>query len=566
MSRLMRNWVLLRTGWRHVLASRSAVASIVAAVTETAGAVSRAINSLVAPPSLPTHLLVVVACLPVVKFCAAAAWKCLKRAGLVSPMATPVRVGSSQVAAAAEGDRLVFPTKAGGSEERSFINGLSRVGKKQDQLKDMCRDYGLAVSGNKSQLKLRLQQYSERFCNDPASCNLTPVIRRTHKGPRNGEKKSQPKQSTNRRAAIIDTERITERSKDTRTADDVKDLLTWADRTLARLAYKPPKPETLPTTPSVVQSSSQPDRSLHDRMQAIENHLAVIATSGITHAAAAQWPQATLTPLTGYPIPPVDYTVYDPNYAQDFSFETTGNPFFDVSSHIAQPHAHNLHVGNPTWNYESSTISAPSATLPQPVNSTTIPASCSPSTDTTSPSKVPTRSVRLGSSTVIDIAVDAIKQIAVPATSFAENIVRLNQMWDDTSAYWKNDSVLVIDDHPTALIYWPEIFKKAGLWVAHKSNWTEWKFLVEHYRQGTPDEFWSTFRRKDGGKMSYTAICAAIRSERKTADRDLAAQARREYGVDFDSQFSYRCSKTNTRVVMTKDSSIAKEYKRLQGL
>ncbi|KAJ7601317.1 hypothetical protein DFH06DRAFT_477016, partial [Mycena polygramma] len=317
-------------------------------------------------------------------------------------MATPVRVGSSQVAAAAEGDRLVFPTKAGGSEERSF------TGKKQDQLKDMCRDYGLAVSGNKSQLELRLQQYSERFCNDPASCNLTPVTRRTHKGPRNGEKKSQPKQSTNRRAAIIDTERVTERSKDTRTADDVKDLLTWADRTLARLAYKPSKPDTLPTTTSVSQASSQTDRSLHDRMQVIENQLAVIATSGINHAAQpVQWAQASFTPFTAYPVPPVDYTVYDPTYAQDFSFDFTGNPFFDGgSSHGAQSHAHNLHVGNPNWNYEPNPIPAPSAALPQPVDATTIPVTCS--TQAASPSQVPTRSVRLGINTVISITVDAI--------------------------------------------------------------------------------------------------------------------------------------------------------------
>ncbi|KAJ7792573.1 hypothetical protein B0H14DRAFT_3562789 [Mycena olivaceomarginata] len=33
--------------------------------------------------------------------------------------------------------------------------------------------------------------------------------------------------SANRRAAIIDTERVTERSKDTRTADEIKDLLIW---------------------------------------------------------------------------------------------------------------------------------------------------------------------------------------------------------------------------------------------------------------------------------------------------------------------------------------------------
>ncbi|KAJ6464173.1 hypothetical protein C8R47DRAFT_1026360 [Mycena vitilis] len=478
-------------------------------------------------------------------------------------MATPVRVGSSQVAAAAEGDRLVFPTKAGGSEERSF------TGKKQDQLKDMCRDYGLAVSGNKSQLKLRLQQYSERFCSDPASCNLTPVVRRTHKGPRNGEKKSQPKQSTNRRAAIIDTERVTERSKDTRTADDVKDLLTWADRTLARLAYKPPKADTLPTTTSISQVSAQnvqSDRSLHDRMQVIENRLAVIATSGINHISQpVQWPEASFTPFTTYPVPPVDYTVYDPNFTQDITYDFTGNTFFDITS-VAQPYTQNLHVGNQMWNRGCGTVPAPSAPLPQPDDSTAVSPTCNPSTQPASASNLPTRSVQLGINTSISITVDEIKKIAVPATSFAENIERLNQMWDDTSTYWRNDSVLVIDNHPTALIYWPEIFKKTGLWGAHKSNWNEWKFLVKHYRQGTPDEFWSAFKTKDGGKMSYTAICAAIRSERKDVDRDLAAQARREYGADFNSKFSYRCSKTNTRVVMTKDSSIAKEYKRLGGI
>ncbi|KAJ7656370.1 hypothetical protein DFH06DRAFT_1199385 [Mycena polygramma] len=446
---------------------------------------------------------------------------------------------------------LVFPTKAGGSEERSF------AGKKQDQLKDMCRDYGLAVSGNKSQLKLRLQHYSERFCNDPASCNLTPVIRRTHKGPRNGEKKSQPKQSTNRRAAIIDTERVTERSKDTRTVDDVKDLLNWADRTSARLAYKPPKPETLPT-PSVSQPSSQPDRSLHDRMQLIENHLAAIATSGIGQSTApAQWTQASFAPFTAYAVPPVDYTVYDPT--QDLSANFMGDTLFDFSS-VTWAQNHNLHIGNQPGSADPLFSTA----LPQPVPTTCVP--CVPNAQTDPIADASTRSFKLGDDTVITITVDEIKRIMVPATSFAENIERLNQMWDDTSIYWKNDSVVLIGNRPIALLYWPDIFKKSGLWSAHKSNWTEWKFLVERYRQGTPEEFWSVFRGKDGGKMSYTAVCATLRKERKTADQALANQAKQEYGDNFQSTFSYRCSKTNSQVVMSKASSIAKEYKRLHGI
>ncbi|KAF8199330.1 hypothetical protein K438DRAFT_1516533, partial [Mycena galopus ATCC 62051] len=161
-------------------------------------------------------------------------------------------------------------------------------------------------------------------------------------------------------------------------------------------------------------------------------------------------------------------------------------------------------------------------------------------------------SVQLGDGTVI--LIDNVSRVAVPATSFAENIERLNQMWDDTSLHWKNDSVVMINNHSIALVYWPE------------SNWTEWKFLVERYRQGTPDEFWSAFKSKDGSPMSYTAICAALRNERKNTDKELADQARKEYGEEFESQFSYRSSKTNARVVMTKNSSIAKEYKRLKGL
>jgi hypothetical protein len=81
----------------------------------------------------------------------------------------------------------------------------------------------------------------------------------------------------------------------------------------------------------------------------------------------------------------------------------------------------------------------------------------------------------LGNGIIIKITFDEIKNISVPATSFAEDIDHLNQMWDDTSPLWRDDSVVKIDTHSIALIYWPEIFKETGLWSAHKSNWTEWK-------------------------------------------------------------------------------------------
>jgi hypothetical protein len=83
---------------------------------------------------------------------------------------------------------------------------------------------------------------------------------------------------------------------------------------------------------------------------------------------------------------------------------------------------------------------------------------------------------------------------------------------------------------------------------------------------GTPDEFWTEFRSQDGGKMSDTAICGQLRHNRKNSDDELAERARLEYGDNFVVKFSYRCSKTNSRKVMTKPSAIAKEYKRLSTL
>ncbi|KAK6969682.1 hypothetical protein R3P38DRAFT_2587441, partial [Favolaschia claudopus] len=172
----------------------------------------------------------------------------------------------------------------------------------------------------------------------------------------------------------------------------------------------------------------------------------------------------------------------------------------------------------------------------------------------------------LGNGTVISMTVSEIRMLTIPATSFAENIERLNQMWDDTSTHWQGDSVLKIDGNAIALIHWPAIFKTTGVWSAHKSTWGEWKFLVERYRSGTPAEFWAYFSTPQGDKMSYTAICTVLRDERKASDEELAQRARLEYGDEFEVKFSYRSSKMSRRVVMTNASAIAKEYKRLRNL
>ncbi|KAJ7222389.1 hypothetical protein GGX14DRAFT_428618 [Mycena pura] len=478
---------------------------------------------------------------------------------------------------AAQDDVLVFPTKAGGTER------LTCGGKTQNQLKAMCRDYGLPISGNKSVLKSRLQQFSEKFCNDPASCHLTPANRRKHKGPRDDTKKTKVKMSATRRAAIIDTERVTERSKDTRTAEEKKNLILWADRTVARLPFKPRKPkntavDTAVSTGSQVHRSA--DQHLHFRMQTIENQLAAISAVALGNhqPSSFNWDSATSVQVL-----PVDYMAYD--YA-DNSLNLSEGPYMVGNLALDIPNTFTWLDGcqSPAGSYDPSATLADILPVDVPVSMTSVPAMATvpvpvPALASSIPNsqlqdtdksgkagKATTRTIILGDSTTITISTDEARKVALPATSFAEDIERLNQMWDDTSPHWRNNSVMRIGDHPIALIYWPQIFKKTGLWSAHKSNWTEWKFVVERYRQGTPEEFWATFKSEDGVKMPYTAICAKLRKDRKNTNEELAARAREEYGDDFEAKFSYRNSKTKARMVKFNASSIAKEYKRLQGI
>jgi hypothetical protein len=48
------------------------------------------------------------------------AFQRLERAGLIPLMENDLHISSTEVAAAAEQDMLIFPTKAGGSEQRTL--------------------------------------------------------------------------------------------------------------------------------------------------------------------------------------------------------------------------------------------------------------------------------------------------------------------------------------------------------------------------------------------------------------------------------------------------------------
>jgi len=193
------------------------------------------------------------------------------------------------------------------------------------------------------------------------------------------------------------------------------------------------------------------------------------------------------------------------------------------------------------------------------------------------------RSITLGSGVQVHFTVRDIPD--PPAASFAHDIPRLNGMWDDTSEHWIHWSVLVMAGHPIPLVYWPQVYRygKTDQWKGTKSKWYEWKVtsslftvnrvlkwltvlqvMVERWRTGTPDQFWSEFSHDDGHHMHYTPISAVLRRQRRIADEAMAAHARAEYGESFPQHFTYR--RGNEVHVMTKPSAIAKHYRSLHSV
>ncbi|KAN0073672.1 hypothetical protein V8E55_012149 [Tylopilus felleus] len=52
--------------------------------------------------------------------------------------------------------------------------------------------------------------------------------------------------------------------------------------------------------------------------------------------------------------------------------------------------------------------------------------------------------------------------------------------------------------------------QKCKQWQGTKNNWCKWKDVIEHYRQGTPEQFWKKFSQ-NGKRMSFTAIDRHLR-------------------------------------------------------
>lgn len=118
----------------------------------------------------------------------------------------------------------------------------------------------------------------------------------------------------------------------------------------------------------------------------------------------------------------------------------------------------------------------------------TTPANSSPESASASFSggklKTRTRTIVLGNETCLEFTEQDVGP--PPVISFANDLPRLNRMWDDTSANWDGHSVLVIKGIPIPIIYWKEVYArtksggswKSGHWKRVKGSWCEWKVSV----------------------------------------------------------------------------------------
>lgn len=79
-----------------------------------------------------------------------------------------------------------------------------------------------------------------------------------------------------------------------------------------------------------------------------------------------------------------------------------------------------------------------------------------------------------------------------PAVSFSDDLDLFNEMWDDTSTFWKGRSYLVIKGYPIPLAYWKEVYTskskvggswKVDYWKGLKGQFFDFRVCQQVHRQ-----------------------------------------------------------------------------------
>jgi hypothetical protein len=89
--------------------------------------------------------------------------------------------------------------------------------------------------------------------------------------------------------------------------------------------------------------------------------------------------------------------------------------------------------------------------------------------------------------------------------------------------------------------------------------------LVTEYRKLGVDDFWKKYTI-DGKRLTVSGILAEMKAARLQEDRIMTELARKQYGNEFESVFSYQKIGGAGRCTLSQCHAIARRYRKLQGV
>ncbi|KAF9531328.1 hypothetical protein CPB83DRAFT_808968 [Crepidotus variabilis] len=428
--------------------------------------------------------------------------------------------------------KLPFPGGLGpdGAMQARYIaiSGVNRL-----TLIDLCRGYGLGVAGNMGVLRQKLEDFS----GDRSRWNsFVPSKRRMHRNPQSAgvaKASSKSKKLSSQRADMVFPGRVVQPTP----------------HLIRPLPEEAPPPQSLQRRSEILKWAS-----------GVQARLAHLVTEEEMESAASTY----LARMRGNTIAPA--ATIPPDDSNRLQEIATSISLLSTLSNLA------LTTPQVLW---PSLLYQQDQSLPDPSHTTPSDTTGGSSGLSAVQKDVPTRTLMFRDGTSVTFAESDV--VAPPSISFANNLQKLNSMWDKNNPQYR--SPLVIHGMAIPVVYWREVYAsrsksrvkgqpsllwKPGQWKGIKNSWSEWKSIVAQFRQGSEDDFWRRFSDSSGVHLGYTAIVGRINEIKLAEDTILVQKAQAEYCDTFDTIFSYK--KSGKTCLLKKASAIARKYRELKGL
>ncbi|KAJ3926530.1 MAG: hypothetical protein NXY57DRAFT_1112400 [Lentinula lateritia] len=495
-------------------------------------------------------------------------------------------------------DTLVLPGKHEGGVYHAIYKNINKL--TGPGLKELCKQYSLATTGNKTVLKERISGFSQ---DKSRWQHLLPNARRSHCGVRDGGiTKNKPKtdvgpaKTKKLKPSVLRRNKLmglplhaplgaqlfaSERSKDMQTLEEKSSLLRRAKefddahphipceelyrrKKLREEQLAKEKADNKVAIAENLRSMSAQIASLTATIQILTGFSPPLQAPSFPFSSLAQYPY----PQTNLPLNPLYNGLALSHMSQHgSSFPSTGFAGVQAGSSFA---AKQLSV--PPVALRVFPLPSPStATVNEPANTKR---NDQPPTNNGPMTFMPTANTGATLLSVLEEVTNKLtvghgkaifykySQVHEPCQiSFVTDIARLDCVWDDEQPNWDpldcGRNLLEINGTPIALKYWKQVFscKNDGTWSWLKRLWVEWKYVAERYRSSSSDQFWQEYSYSNGVHYNWKAITDRLRDLRSERDQHLVDQAKAEYGDNFGKIFV-----NNRGKVLTDKPTIARHY------